>query len=460
MILRDLKPHSQLFTEYTELRVQENRNNRMVLVNGDLRSNVNSAAGGISVRVFKNGSWGFASSPHVTAEGIKSVIKASTGNATFMSSRNQDSSEISLPSTVANYEMNLATKAPKNSNKHWMDFLKTIDDYIVKNYTQVSSRTIALSGLDMEKSLLTSTGSESYSMTPRAILYLELVTMKDGEPIKMMGVYGGLGELEDRFNDPSTLFDDFDQQVEHLQKKAEGVYPQAGEQQVILDADLAGILAHEAIGHTTEADGVLGGSIAGEYMDQLVATPLVTLVDFANTFQNKLCPVPLYVDDEGTKCQDTVIIEEGVLKSYMHNKDSARRFDTQPTGNARAYQFSDEPLIRMRNTAILPGKDKLDDMIASIEDGYYLIKPSNGQADSNSEFMFGITLGYEIKKGQLGKAIRDTTIAGVAFDMLKTIEMVSDDMSWTAGGMCGKKQLIPVGMGGPAVKCKINIGGR
>ena len=99
-------------------------------------------------------------------------------------------------------------------------------------------------------------------------------------------------------------------------------------------------------------------------------------------------------------------------------------------------------------------------MIESVEVGYYLIQSSNGQSDSTSEFMFGVVLGYEIKNGKLGRALRDTTISGVAFDMLKTVSAVSDDMSWTCAGMCGKKQSIPVGMGGPAIKCRINIGGR
>ena len=144
----------------------------------------------------------------------------------------------------------------------------------------------------------------------------------------------------------------------------------------------------------------------------------------------------------------------------MHNKDSSRHFETNLTGNARAFSFSDEPLIRMRNTAILPGESKLEDMISSVEDGYYLIKTGNGQADSTSEFMFAVTMGYEIKNGKLGKAIFDTTISGVAFDMLKTVSMVSDEMKWESAGMCGKKQPIPVGMGGPAIKCEINMGGR
>ena len=95
----------------------------------------------------------------------------------------------------------------------------------------------------------------------------------------------------------------------------------------------------------------------------------------------------------------------------------------------------------------MPGKDSLDDMISSIEDGYYLIRPSNGQADTTSEFMFGVVLGYEIKNGKLGRAIFDTPISGVAFEMLKTVTMVSDEMKWLVSGMCGKKQPMPVGMG-------------
>ena len=144
----------------------------------------------------------------------------------------------------------------------------------------------------------------------------------------------------------------------------------------------------------------------------------------------------------------------------MNNKESAMHFGMKPLGNARAFGFSDEPLIRMRNTAILPGTDKLSDMIASIDKGYYLTRTQNGQADTTGEFMFGITMGYEIKNGKLGRAIRDTTISGVAFETLKTVDMLSDTMTWASSGFCGKKQPMPVGLGGPAVKCKVTIGGR
>ena len=353
-----------------------------------------------------------------------------------------------------------STRKPKLGQKELVEFARELDDHIALKYPKLASRTISVNCLDMKKTLLTSDGSYSHSMTPRSHIYVVLSLMTDGSPTELAQVYGGLGQFEDVFTSPAQLFDDIEKQYEHLVRKGQGVFPDAGLRTCVLSADLAGILAHEAIGHTTESDIVMSGSVAAGKIGHKVASPLVTLIDFANSCDGQTCPVPVYVDDEGTKAEDAVIIESGTLRGYMHNKESAKHFGIAPTGNARAFQFSDEPLVRMRNTAILPGADNLDDMIASIDDGYYLIKPSNGQADSTSEFMFGITLGYEIKNGKIGRAIRDTTISGVAFDVLKTVTMISSDMKWMSGGMCGKKQPIPVGMGGPAIKCKVSIGGR
>ena len=456
----NLNQFKDSFSNYTELRVQENRNNRVNLTNGDVTGNVASTTSGVSARVFKDGNWGFSSSPDITDDSISDVVRASADNVQFMNKKDTTRCGIFLPETQANYEMNFTTKKDRQNQKFWLDFVKEVDGYIEKKYPELLSRNLVLGGLDMEKSLFTSDGSESYSMTPRAHLYIVLSIKKDGSPINLMEVWGGLGQLEDKFTEPSNIYADIDSMVEKLKQKADGVHADAGFKDVILDADLAGILAHEAIGHTTEADLVMGGSVAGDYIGKSVASPLVTLIDYANTYNSETCPVPVYVDDEGTKSEDVIIIKNGILKSFMHNKDSARHFDKDPTGNARAYEFSDEPLIRMRNTAFVPGRHSLDEMIASIDDGYYLVKTGNGQADSTSEFTFAITMGYKIKNGTLGRAIKDTTISGVAFDVLKTVDMISSDMVWSRGGMCGKKQWIPVGMGGPAIKCKLNIGGR
>ncbi|MGI6667307.1 MAG: TldD/PmbA family protein [Bacillota bacterium] len=455
----DLREFAGLFSAYTELRAQENRTVSISSVRGNIAANSRTDTGGISARVYLNGSWGFASSPDLSREAITSVIKAASENATFLDGRERKGKG-PLPKTGVTSENVFQTAKQRLSQKELVEFVREIDNHIVKTYPNLASRIVSLSCLDMEKTLLTSDGSYSHSLIPRSIIRVGMTIEKNGQPIDLSSVYGGLGQFEDALESPSVTYEGIQTHYEHLVRKSEGVFADAGVKTCVLDAELAGILAHEAIGHTTEADLVLGGSVAGPLLGKEAASPLVTLVDFANTALGKTCPVPVYVDDEGTKAEDAVIIDKGILKGYMHNKESAAHFGTSPTGNARAFQFSDEPLIRMRNTAILPGTSKLADMLASVDDGYYLVRPSNGQADSTSEFMFGVTLGYEIKGGKLGRAIRDTTISGVAFDLLKSVTMVSDDMKWTCAGMCGKKQAIPVGMGGPALKCVVSIGGR
>jgi TldD protein len=99
-------------------------------------------------------------------------------------------------------------------------------------------------------------------------------------------------------------------------------------------------------------------------------------------------------------------------------------------------------------------------MIAGVDDGYLLLTTSNGQADSTTEFMFGISLGYEIKAGRIGRAIRDNTVSGSALKVLASVDAVSDDMLWSCSGYCGKKQPMVVSMGGPALRAKAQLGGQ
>jgi TldD protein len=223
---------------------------------------------------------------------------------------------------------------------------------------------------------------------------------------------------------------------------------------------LAGMLAHEAMGHPCEADIVLGGAITGDLVGQRVASELVTMVDFAHTVDGAEALVPVYVDDEGTPARDAVLIERGILKDFMSSRETAAKLGIEATGSARAFGPNDEPLVRMRNTAILPGTHQYADMIAGVERGYLLLNTANGQADSTTEFMFGITLAYEIRDGKLGRAIRDTTLSGSAIKVLSSVDAVSDDMVWNCSGYCGKKQTMVVSMGGPALRARAHIGGQ
>lgn len=443
----------------TVLRGQENRSRRVGFLQGNLVQNMRSETRGVNARVCKNGVYGFSSMAEYSADAAASVLKAATENAVFLDSHAPKNMKM-----APSYGTGIVPL-----NRDIIDFqqeriiaaCKEIDDYIAKTYPKLTSRMVIYTEDSQDKIILSSDGFDGHVTSPRCYIYTFLTAMsKEGKPLELFKVHGGAGSFEDNFKDVKWIFPRVDEQYKLLMDKCEGVYAQAGLKTVVLGGDLAGMLAHEAVGHTVEADLVLGGSVAGPLLGKRVGSDLVNMVDFAHTALGKTAPLPIYLDDEGTKAEDAVLIQNGILKGYMHNRESAEHFGVKPVGNARAWMFSDEPLIRMRNTAVLPGKDKLEDIIASIDDGYYFMDTNNGQADLTGEFMFGVCMGYEIKHGKLGKAILDTTVTGIAFEMLKTVDMVSDKVNWSSSGFCGKKQMIPVGLGGPELRCKIMVGGR
>ncbi len=461
MLTDILKNKKELFSEgvQTILRGQETRQRSVSFLQGNLVRNVRAEARGVNARVCKNGVYGFASMAEYSSDAATSVLEEATKNALFLNTHAPK--EKPAPKSYGQGIIPMGKEIFDFEQKRIIDACKQVDDYIAKTYPDLTSRMVSYSEDSQDKIIYTSDSHDGHMTYPRCYMYVVLDSVtKDGVPIELFKAFGGCGSFEDHFTTVDWMYKGIDVLYKTLMDKKEGVYAQAGYKTVVLGGDLSGMLAHEAVGHTVEADLVMGGSVANKLLNQRVASDLVSMVDYAHTAFGKDAPLPVYMDDEGTKAQDALLIENGILKGYMHSRESATFFGVEPHGNARGWAFSDEPLIRMRNTAVLPGKDKLEDMIASVDDGYYLISTGNGQADLTGEFMFGVNMGYEIKNGKLGKAILDTTVSGVAFDMLKTVDMVSNVVNWSSSGFCGKKQPMPVGMGGPELRCKIMIGGR
>ena len=443
----------------TVFRAQENRTRRVTLLKGSLVGNTRTEARGVNARVCRNGVYGFSSLAGCGREDAEAVIKAAAENAAFLSSHAGRSVK---PSPAGRSGLIVpARQIVDTPQKELLEACKTVDAYVASKYPDLSSRRIVCYEDSMDKIIYSSDAASGHVTYPRCYIYVMLdAETKDGVPVEVFKAFGGAGSFADNFSDIKDLYPKVDALYEDLKAKQEGVYAEAGYKTVLIGGLLGGMLAHEAVGHTVEADLVKGGSVAGPYLGKQVASELVNLVDYAHSAFGADTPLPVYMDDEGIIAEDAVIIKDGILQGYMNDRESAEHFGVAPAGNARAWTFSDEPLIRMRNTCILPGKDKLEDMIASIDDGYYLLDSGNGQADLTGEFMFGVTMGYEIKNGKLGRALLDTTVTGVAFEMLKTVDMVSDRVVWSSSGFCGKKQPMPVGMGGPDIRCKIMIGGR
>ncbi len=443
----------------TVLRGHENRNRRVVILKGNLVQNSRSESRGISARVNNKGAFGFASIADYTPEAAEKVLKAATENADLLGKHSKRN--IAFPASLGKGDIPLNYNIADTEQKIIIDFCLGIDKYVEEKYPDLTSRTIVYTEDSQDRIIYTSDAYNGHLVTPRCYLYVIMnAESKEGVPVELFKAFGGFGSFYDNFGDPTKLYPGIEELYKKVMDKREGVYAEAGYKTVVLGGMMGGMLAHEAVGHTVEADLVRGGSVAGPNLNKRVASDLVTMVDFAHTYNGERAPLPVYLDDEGTKAVDDVLIKDGILVGYMNDRETAEEFKMQPTGNARGWNFSDEPIIRMRNTCILPGKNTVDELIESVEDGYYLIDSGNGQADLTGEFMFGVTCGYEIKNGKLGKALLDTTVTGVAFEMLKTVDMVSDKVEWSSSGFCGKKQPMAVGMGGPHMRCKIMIGGR
>jgi TldD protein len=235
----------------------------------------------------------------------------------------------------------------------------------------------------------------------------------------------------------------------------------AGEFPVVLAAGSAGILLHEAIGHGLEADANRKGiSVYSSRLAQRIASPDVTIVDDGTLPGSR---GSINVDDEGVDGQSTVLVENGVLRSYMHDRISAAHYGVEPTGNGRRQSFRHPPLPRMRNTYMLPGPHAPAEIIASVKRGLYAETFTNGVVRIGAgDFTFYVKTGYWIEDGKLARPIKDANLIGSGPVCLERTVMVGDDLVHDESGWtCGKDgQSVPVSLGLPTLKVSaITVGG-
>ncbi len=237
--------------------------------------------------------------------------------------------------------------------------------------------------------------------------------------------------------------------------------PPAGEMPVVLAAGASGILLHEAIGHGLEADfNRKNVSIYADMVGRQVAPDFVTVVDDGTIDDERGA---LNVDDEGTPTERTVLIENGVLKGYMHDRISARQYGVAPTGSGRRESFRHAPLPRMRCTFMENGPHEYDELIAAVDHGIVCETFTNGQVQIGAgDFTFFVKNGWMIKNGKLSYPIKNVNIIGNGPAALRDIEMAAGDMKLDTGGWtCGKEgQGVPVSQGIPSVLVKkLVVGG-
>ena len=221
--------------------------------------------------------------------------------------------------------------------------------------------------------------------------------------------------------------------------------PKGGEMPVLLDQELAGVFAHEAVGHASEADLVLeGDSILENRIGEQIASPLITIIDDPTLHEFGYYPF----DAEGAQSRRTEIIKDGVFNSYLHSRETAAKLGGTP-GNCRAQGYS-MPVVRMSNTFIDNRDAKFEEMLEEVRDGMYLIGSRGGQVNTGEGiFQFNAEKGYLIKNGELTELVKDVSLSGKTLEILNHIALVGNDLKMTAG-RCGKAgQLVPVSDGSP-----------
>ncbi len=233
-----------------------------------------------------------------------------------------------------------------------------------------------------------------------------------------------------------------------------------GEYDCICTPEVTGMIVHEAFGHGVEMDMfVKDRALAKQYIGEYVASDIVTMHDGA---AGAVQTATYFFDDEGIIANDTVIIENGILKAGISDSQTAMHLGTAPTGNGRRESFERKAYTRMTNTYFEAGKDKLEDMISSIKYGMLLENASSGMEDpKNWGIQCMVNIAREIKDGKFtGKIYSPIVLTGYVPDLLKSITMMSDEVELGGGGFCGKgyKEWVKVSDGGPYIKAKIRLG--
>jgi len=446
-------------TDHVELRYHDKVFRSLTVEKGKLERSTTRRRQGVGVRVLRNGSWGFSATDDLSVQGVRRAIDAARASAGVTAGMRSEAVELA-PATLAvgDFSEPGVDEVASRDLDSRVALVLEAERLARGASTHIETASSTYNEIVSHKAIVTSDGADVSMRLARPELYVSAVASRDGSRMQVNESLGVTGGWDCLFRAPMP------QLAEKAARTAidllSAPHPEGGRATVILSPALVGLLVHEAIGHTVEADFVATGSVARGKLGHKVASDLITLCDAGASSYLPGAGGTISVDDEGVFAGRTVVIENGVLKSYLHDRQTAARFGVAPTGNARAWEYADKPLIRMRNTYLEPGDTSLEEMIASTSDGWFLDGARNGQADATGEFMFGTVTARRIRAGRLGELVRGVTVTGNAFEVLRSVDAVSSEFRWDLGaGHCGKGQPAKVDAGGPYIRCTALLGG-
>ncbi len=338
--------------------------------------------------------------------------------------------------------------------------LADINEYARAKDGRVKQVSCSLSG-EWQTIEIVRPGGEIYrDIRPLVRINVSVVVEESGR--QESGSYGGGGRAGyDSFITPEFWQNAVDEALRMALVNLSSVPAPAGEMTVVLGPGWPGVLLHEAVGHGLEGDfnRKKTSAFAG-LMGERVAAKGVTVVDDGTLSDRR---GSLTIDDEGTPTSRTVLIEDGVLKGFMQDRQNARLMGVTPTGNGRRQSYGHNVMPRMTNTYMLAGERDPAEILASVDKGIYATNFGGGQVDiTNGKFVFSCTEAYLIENGKIGPAIKGATLIGDGATALTQISMIGNDLKLDTGvGVCGKNgQSVPVGVGQPTLRIDgLTVGG-
>jgi TldD protein len=455
-----LEKTSQLATsrfgaEYAEARGQRLFKSMLTLKEGRVEAAKQGIEEGVALRVLVNGAWGFASVGSLNIETLTSAMSDACKMAKTASSR------LKIPIKLANVkavEDHVQIKPKKNpsaiSVEEKINTAMSFNDAALSYDKRVKSCTVDYLDTTGTNYFVNSEGASIkqdkmyvWSRITAAALSKGIFTFSREE----IGSTAGYEVFDSQ--PPEKIGEKVaERAVEQLGAKT----PKGGKAPVVLGPNVVGVFVHEAFGHLAEADLALSGGVLLNKLGKKIGSDVVTFFD-DGTIEGAFGSFKY--DDEGVPTQKTQLVDQGKVIGLMHNRETAWKLDTEPTGNARAESFRVEPIIRMRNTFMAPKDHSLEELTESISSGYYFKSLRGGQANLDGTFQVGIQEGYEIVNGEIGEPVRNASISGNTLETLYKVEAVGKDFElWP--GRCGKGQIAFTGDGGPHIRVKeVIIGG-
>lgn len=442
--------------DFADLYFEHTISNYVILEDGKVNRAYCEVSLGVGIRTVKGDQVGYGFTQELTA---KSMMAAASTAATIAdASPNEPAGEFIRPQFKNHYPLKkLLTSVPFESR---LPLVQSTNDKCFALSPMIVKVNAGFHDEQKRIMVVTSDGVKTEDLLPLSYLFTLVVAEKDGRRETAWWNLGGRKDFS--YYNRDVAEDVARTAVNRVLVLFDAVQPPAGEMPVVLGPGMTGVLLHEAIGHGMEADfNRKGISTYSTMIGKKVAEPFVTIIDDGT---NPRLGGSLNVDDEGTPGQKTVLVENGILRSYMHDKISAKHYHVEPTGNGRRQSYQHYVIPRMRNTYMLAGPATPEEVIKSARNGIYVQDVGGGQVKiGEGDFAFYVSQGRMIEDGKLTAPIKDVNIMGNGPKMLKNVTMVANDLQMYQGGAggCGKDgQGVPVGFGLPtALVQSMTVGG-